>query len=142
MTTELKDVLHLYLGCQCKMDDGKVGRLSGLDLCQNDNSITMLTIRFSDDINDDWSVYNDDSDFSRIKPILHRLEDMTGQHIIGLGYGSLLDIAGMMYTKSKISVKQISEGFTADEFLFLLKNSYDLFNLIDSGQAIDYKTIK
>lgn len=84
----LESILHMYLGCDVMTEDNRVGRLAGIDLCQKDNSITMLTIRYSDDIEDDWTVINDDGYFSRIKPILRPLDSMTEEEfrcVLGIG---------------------------------------------------------
>jgi hypothetical protein len=34
MSKDIKDYLHLYLGCECINEEGKIGRFSGIDVCK------------------------------------------------------------------------------------------------------------
>lgn len=151
--TELKDVLHLYLGQQCETDDGKRGRLAGIDLCQMDNSIVMITVRFTDDPFDNYDVYNDNEKMDRVKPILRRLQSMMEDEAVEM-YNHLYpnstapkvvcaDIIKSLLTKKGL-YNEGQDSFIeyVDWFPYLLSKSFDLFGLIDSGQAIDADTLK
>lgn len=163
---KIEDYLHLYLGCECIADDKKKGRLAAIDLCQSDNSIVMLTVRYSDDI-DDWDVLNDNQEMSRVKPILRPLSDMTEEEMYQLllrQYSPSEDIFTQIVTTVKFNTTEPKRhlkhgsgvgysGFKSDgshyvtgtlsftrlsseQFTYLLKQGFDLFGLIDAGLAI------
>lgn len=130
MKKELKDYLHLYLGCECILDNKETGKLIGFDSRLHDSDVEMVCFTIWIDKENDWSVYNDDKNFERIKPILRPLSDMTEeekQNIEGTDW-SLLPDSGWEYT--------------AETFLFLLSKGFDLFGLIEAGLAIDKITLK
>lgn len=119
MKTQLKDVLHFYLGCKCivKLYDTEYrGIFLGLNY-------PFLYIQVASD-KAPTKHRIDKIDF---KPILRPLSDMT-------------DIE-----KDEFSEHQIdnfgedfhNEMYDISQFLFLLKQGFDIFGLISSGQAID-----
>lgn len=93
----ISNYLHFYLGAPCKTDDGKYGRFAGLDLCQNNNSITMLTVRYSDNIDDpeaSFDVYNDNHELDRIKLLLYPMVEITTEDaltVARLATGNVVD---------------------------------------------------
>ena len=78
MSKQIKDYLHLYLGCECKTEEGKVGWFSGFDVCERDYGIVMITVRFPEQ-SEEWTVLNDNEECDRIKLILRPLSDMTAE---------------------------------------------------------------
>lgn len=130
MKTELKEVIHLYLGCE--MTDGRILHSVDIDgewmlLAPNGGGCTNFCHKWDESV----------------KPILHRLEDMTEMHenevcnIIGI-----MGIDAYKHAFIKEGTYMIKLKDSVELYTFLLKNGYDIFGLIDSGQAVDYKTLK
>lgn len=140
MSKTFKEVAHLYLGCTIQHFHGTTF-LCAVDLPYIKN------------------------DTLPIKPILHRLEDMTFKDICSLySYQDKIFISETTchkytvfyykwvhedkdrnladgYSYSSICTPLINSKFSVNELTFLLSKHYDLFNLIDNGQAIDAKTL-
>lgn len=112
MKTELKDVIHLYLGCDCKMldDENTYKLLPEMLPCEN------FPLR------------------RKPKPILRRISDITSEqmHEVGMEQSEI----------NNIITNKRNPSLYVGEFLWFLKNGFDLFGLIDSGQAIDAKTLE
>jgi hypothetical protein len=163
---QLKDIIHLYIGCEVLIDGKEVGRLYGINTSylkstnQVHYDIQTEQMRIEDG-EDFVMVYNDDFDDElRIKPILRRLEDITDKEIKELiGWDNLNEkYANVSYERGNFgivinySIDAGEEGFyqqsynitfhtfSPKEWVYLLKNGFDLFGLIKSGQAIDAKT--
>lgn len=60
------------------------------------------------------------------RPVLRRLEDMTKEEKARVGYSAMI--------KNEIV-------WTPEKVHYLLKQGFDLWNLIDSKQAVDLKTL-
>jgi len=143
MQIKLVDVLHLYLGCEGKNHNGETIDLTSRTL----NLIWCNVIGF--------------------KPILRPLSDMTEEE--ALIYFSLplksIILKKNVYAESisfnykwvnpkyasnnqdsfsysEVGIGNGFQSFTQKQFLFLLKRGFDLFGLIESGQAIDKTTLK
>ncbi len=139
MKKELKDYLHLYLGCDCQTPDG-IGKLIG----RVATSFDIATIRF-----DDWKKLKPISganrkDFGKsnnyeiadIKPILRRLDSMTEDE-----EKALYKAAGNPeYAWQKRRIKQCLPG-RPEGWRHLLSKGFDLFGLIEEGLAIDAATL-
>ncbi len=106
---ELKNYLHLYLGCNTTM-----GKLVGVK--QNSCFTQLLTgeiieTGFTDKV-------------FPVKPILRRMREMTEEESIEL-------------IKRGLSIgRPKGYSFSPDALSFLLSNQIDLFGLIDKGLAI------
>lgn len=82
----------------------------------------------------------------KTKPILRRTEDITDEECISINKISPLFVAGTsekyindrLYTIREYAIHQ---RHRPEVFHFLIKQSFDVFGLIESGQAIDAKTI-
>lgn len=127
---QLKDVLHLYLGVQCLMDDGKIGKMTGYSATDIDGDMMiMYTINYGGE-DEDWAVYNDDINHHRIKPILRHVFNMTEEekamHRKMLPNGENMNL--WFHTQAKEAAAYI---------IHLIKQGFDLFGLIESNQAID-----
>jgi len=148
---QLKDVIHYYVGCQCIMDGKEKGRLMGISPIPNSVNQIYYDVRTEDmtDEEDDFSMpYNDNPDESelRIKPILKRIGDMSRKQFEeikeGLSGDIVLAILGSVYNHITILENRIQTNtLRLLDGLTLIKYGYDVFDLIESGQAIDAKTM-
>lgn len=124
---EIKDYLHLYLGCECKrMGEATTSKLTGVSY---------------DDTQRIWWAYfegeeSGHSQFPDVFPILRPLTDMNDEEKDWFGW----DTETLYHTFNNLNHKIYY--FHCDEFLYLLKQGFDLFGLIESGLAIDKKTLK
>lgn len=134
MEKTFKEVAHLYLGCKVVIVDG---------IRDNDkDTLTYMNILGDCGGNQyEWLISN-------CRPILHRLEDMTEEDAklivdempMYLGHDKDIDhhfiqalINGTKYVMNYLDTVEITK--------ILLSKHYDLFNLIDNGQAIDAKIL-
>jgi hypothetical protein len=136
---ELKDFIHLYLGCECVIGDSNVKEtiqaVSEYSICTGSNKHGV----------DSW--YKIPS----VKPILRPLSDMTEEEKVTLFD---LEISNYSEYKSKLIAVDLWiqrwQRYPSTEFgkwfpktfLFLLSKHFDIFGLIESGLAIDSKTLK
>lgn len=138
MKKTFKEVAHLYLGCEVVSTAGKhMGIMVGVDL-------TQAVINPKDEFNPKTTLVE------YLKPILHRLEDMTDECCLEVSiilrastaYSDISKIAQVreIFRRAKNMQTNILMCEWFDLFVFLLSKHYDLFNLIDNGQAIDAKT--
>lgn len=127
MKTELKDVLHLYLGCECKDTFNDV--MFVLD------SRNLYLYSLSDSLN-------------QIKPILRPLSSMTEEEAVELislyipkdktnliGFGSV-NMNQLNYKIGQSVLNKHWDKLSAIEFQYLLSKGFDLFGLIDNGLAL------
>lgn len=116
MKTELKDVLHLYLGCE-GMIEKDYSQLLGIST--NEDLINVVTKS-----GDDWI------NTIHFKPLLRPLSDMTEEELLFLKWHPGDEL------KHPVS-QQNNRSLYMNEFLYLLKQGFDLFGLIESSHAID-----
>jgi hypothetical protein len=166
MEKTFKEVAHLYLGCKCvlNLSDAEdvppnyIGTLDKIDTGVLTNQIFPIELTLTIG---DYEAGEDDE----VKPILHRLEDMTFEDVCSLYcYQDKIFISETKchkytafeykwvhedkdrnladgYSYSGICTPLINSKFSVNELTFLLSKHYDLFNLIDNGHAIDAKTL-
>lgn len=120
MDKQLKDYLHLYLGCEmaCHKDfipNSREESTRGEGFC-------ILTPDLLSDIDRNRLEYGT----PHFKPILRPLSDMTEEE------------AKEAYT---IRGKNAFHEFTGETVKYLLFKHFDLFDLIESGHAIDKTTL-
>jgi hypothetical protein len=140
MTKNIKDYLHLYLGCDCeyfeKLIFGDIqkrkAKLKGVNYPFAEfhpitvHSEVALQTTFRRNVRD-------------IKPILRPLSDMTE--------GEMEECGNMIYDFSndealaKWEWKYFETGLDAEQFNWLLSKHFDLFGLIEAGLAIDKTTL-
>lgn len=120
MKKELKDYLHLYLGCRIKSKGGKCG-----DLVSVSNDGMSIVVYDKDKINDPRGLCIN-SDWLLL--ILRPLSDMTEKESEYLSDAALSG-------KPTIYVN-------AEVTKYLLSKHFDLFGLIEYGLAIDKTTLK
>lgn len=117
MEKEIKDYLHLYLGCQC------VWRVKGLD---DEWRIAGVDLKVLDRVYDRQPF--------EFKPILRKLSDMTEEE------ATEMQLSGIWFRTTKERWEDII--CTPENLIQLLSKHFDLFGLIESGLAIDATTLK
>lgn len=115
MKIEVKDVLHLYLGCEAMYGDLKIV-VCGLNI----NSYSIQNI-----INEETFKISD------IKPILRQLSSMTEEELNEMKFN--------MPGGVDIPNERAAFYITPHQVAYLLSKSFDLFGLIDAGLAIEKK---
>jgi hypothetical protein len=125
MKTEIKDYLPLYLGCKFKHDsDVGTYELCGYNI-------------YNDHVQNALGMDTYSSKGTRL--ILRKLSDMTEEDG-GRIFGSRKKY--MLYKKERDANPTDFFLFTPLEFSHLLKDGFDLYNLIHEGLAIDKATLK
>ena len=133
MSKEIKDYLHLYLGCEVMTLEGQ-GRLA--EITRSSNCSDRVCIFFKYTV---CKIYEADGSHDKvisnahhyyfgsddIKPILRPLSKMKKKE-----NKELAEIIGLD-TDKEVHI------WTPDQFVWLLKKGFDLFGLIESGLAID-----
>lgn len=116
---EPKNVIHYYVGCDI-INISAGGEWLG---CNTE----VLTPQCLSDI----AIY----EFKDFKPILRRLTDITHDEYMSLKslHIDRNPAIGGLFKDMK---------WTPEEFHWLLQHGFDLFNLIDSNQALDKATLK
>lgn len=140
MKTELKDVIHLLIGCDVTIEihgTGHQGILRGLK-----------SEYFFIQVKGDKSA-TPHRDISKIKPLLRRLSSMTEEEMGE--YWSIIGGAPHLFDRDYF-MEWLENGHTESEWesgmvfghyeaalttKFLLSKGFDLFFLIETGQAID-----
>lgn len=130
---QLKDVLHLYLGCDVfykhKEHKGLINIYQGIErwVLQSVHLIDMDST-VSVNLEADHSIIMVD-DIKKIKPMLRQLSSMTAKEC--RQYNKLRET---LYTMAEAVNQCMQEAACIN---YLLKERFDLFNLIESGQALD-----
>lgn len=131
MKYELKDIIHLYLGCEVFVTNiNKVGRLYSSTL-NNDIEITF---------EDQKGWYITDLEETRIKLLLRPLSSMTEEEALCIYRLTNTEDVEAKAT-DVLSYYKRAFRFEPEEFLELIKMDFDLFELIKQGQAIDKTTL-
>jgi hypothetical protein len=128
----LKEVIHLYLGCEVFDEyNGRPGKLTGV----SDKCVHVTYVN-------EWVL-----GFDEIKPILRSLDDMTEEELCKLFNQKFASpfAKEIIYHMSKSLYglhKAISQYGDFDTIPKLLKERFDLFNLIPDGIAINAKELQ
>lgn len=144
---EIKDYLHLYLGCRVIVEDKLMGTLEGVSTpnagCSGDNPLIFF---------DDGEVSTGDFEIETVKPILRPLSDMKKEETLAAFHMSYQDAKYQFDEFQKVDNNDFgwrarnqngmecfmpANSFKPDVLLYLLKQGFDLFGLIESGLAID-----
>jgi hypothetical protein len=139
--TQLKDVLHLYLGSPCHVGDSEdieyIRIVSEGSFCANTRTLSdgrQMPLWFKN---------------SHCKPILRPLSSMTEAEVKHIGCITMPDVEPSQSDIDCVIDGVVKDGLNAFDFsdleplkifeltAYLLKQSFDLFGLIESGQAID-----
>jgi hypothetical protein len=154
---ELKDFIHLYLGCECKTPDG-ILVLNGLNItdsryqvwfyCRWDDKKNCYLPKRNAEILGKQSMVGKAFKYSEIKPILRPLSDVSDKEWdeIEEKIDLFFDAQGMGVIKDNFLSDKNDERcgwpLINDALIELRKRSVDVDGLIESGLAIDSKTLK
>lgn len=127
---KLKDVIHLYIGCSVQFNEPD----------DTENELIGVVIHECHLHNKTHNMYGS-CDISKLKPVLRPLSDMNDTECDEVG----CDIQDGEYDKGTITSDCIIAGTyhvksirgSAEAIMWLLRNHFDIFGLIESGQAID-----
>jgi hypothetical protein len=127
---EIKDYLHLYLGCDAMIAEGK--DLYTLTAIQSNSTLCVMRNK-KDSRNGDW-IHN-----KNIKPILRPLSSMTEEEMKECGN---LDYDFSDEPElNQWDWREFDTLISANQFHYLLSRHFDLFGLIEAGLAIDKTTL-
>jgi len=138
--TNIKEVIHLYLGCEVEMNGVRILTPSRLETILNGGTGYRLRLRRLDSITwadcpdwfKDWMPDGFDILISRQAKYFYIEIDSKAND----GFRLTIHSDGSMSCECKDNGEQY--GYRGGElFAHLLKQGFDLFGLIDSGQAID-----
>lgn len=142
MTKDIKDYLHLYLGCEVQL------RHNGT-FVPDPYEPTCYLSRITDGRMDSVGVRYDGSEeiiypfTADIKPILRPLSDMTEEEARQLCPNGEEPFLKYLSEKDEWYTNRIHFYTAYSEcYRFLLSRGFDLFGLIDSGLAIDATKIQ
>ena len=130
MEKKIEDYIYMYIGCQAQTEDG-IGRLNSFN-----HESGGCEIIFGITGPDFSKTYFAD----QVKIVLRPLSDMTEEEMQECG--------NMIYDFSdepdlnKWKPSDFEIGLAPEQFHWLLKKSFDLFGLIESGLAIDKSSLK
>lgn len=139
MKTQFKDVAHLYLGCEGIVDitylPKIIEKVKAVIMGYYLNQKLNLECYGKDGIRWGHSI-TDIDDIKNFKPILRPLSDMSEEEII--------ESEREYFRGDDLDSTNNISCYTASAFQtnYLLKKQFDLFGLIESGQAIDKTTLK
>lgn len=141
---ELKDVIHLYLGCQCVTD----GQL------EEEHIAKMVGICYDEvQILNEYHNQHGECPIDRVKPILRSLSSMTEEDALVVAQMEsdiflFIEIAriskqaiGFEFEYSSSRRRRgrtvLFDSLSPNQFAYLLSKGYDLFDLIPRNLAID-----
>ncbi len=145
MKTELKDVIHFYLPCQAI-------RIKDIEKCKDDKRHLNYATKTAFNIMSEWEFEGktvgplicfgeqrqyDQEQVSNIKLILRTLSDMTEEE-----YTHFEKLTHLHNSHICEMADEVIEHGTPEIFAYAIKQGFDLFGLIESGQAIDKTTLK
>lgn len=139
-TRNIRDFIHLYLGCECITYGGKIPvSLIGI--------VKMQSGELKAFVGHEHNTYYVSLDMPEYcRPILRLLSDMTEEEakeflrIDGITAGFMsVNAFGIRHNHTTWEFNPHGEGMPANpnQFAFLLSKGFDLFNLIPDGLAID-----
>lgn len=149
METKFEDVAHLYLGCEIHDEDTPTGHVAVLDSVDTGGDCYFNYYDSNGECEHDSQLCS----ISDVKPILRPLSDMTNDEFYELS--ELLEECDYEAVFQKYNDGKTGVGYMWQEgmaglilnsdagqyfvkiFPFLLSRSFDLFGLIESGEAID-----
>lgn len=123
MKIELKDVIHFYLGCDALIisHDEWIGKIISVDSA---GGCTVV-------LRNDKTRHQFSGTVDGCKPILRPLSDMTEEESKILGEFSSTDT--VIPCPHFNNIHKVKHGL---QLVYLLKQGFDLFDLISTGQAI------
>lgn len=122
MSKQLKDYLHLYLGCECMYLNGEAV-ISEISMDSRYELLCSVKLK--------GGKKHLQAAIEKVKPILRPLPDMTDEE------KKEIDKQYKAFTKSKTFNDTGVVMWAAKHTQILLSKHFDLFGLIESGLAID-----
>lgn len=134
MKKEIKDYLHFYMGSDLNFKITKIE--TGLITIDKMTSLSEDCVCFSDSPD----IYFDDVSFNETscKPILRQLNDITKEEKEVAS--KLCGVVNLFNNKNK-DEKFNYVKHEAEHIAYLLKQGFDVFDLIEDGLAVDEKTL-
>ena|SRR5688572_23405957 len=140
----LKDVIHLYLGCECKMTKPSYHAVHELRL--SGDRLFVLNGKL-------LQYFLADTTKAELKPILRPLSDMTREDFdvikphLSVGVLNAVISYDLKYSDKPRHILVLenrgqANTLTLNDGLVLIREGYDIFNLIPTNQAIDKTTLK
>lgn len=140
---EFKDIAHLYIGAKLKCTGGHFAK--NANSTDKDGHL-YLSPSILADCHERTFRYDD------FKPIILPLSAMTKEQALSLVQMTERNIEDAYFCDQQfphIFCRDIYDGveifpltaFSPEQFTWLLKNHFDIYNLIESGQAIDATTL-
>jgi hypothetical protein len=117
----IKDYLHLYLGCDIQLKDGSIEKLKTVD-----SEISIVNMGWGNAQGAD-----------EVSPILRPLSDITEDELKLCHIYSSVEHAKICWKE-----RFLSPLIKPKDVVYLLSKHFDLFGLIDAGLAIDVTTLK
>lgn len=149
MSIEIKDYLHLYLGCEVAVIDKMAAEYNCEEIIYTDKlkGVTESEVKPGEMIAIIGDVFQEEY-IDRIKPILRPLSDMSDDECwySQNAFGHFVKGTSEPYIQNRLHC--IKDSYTdfrnilPHQFAWLLKQGFDLFGLIESGLAIDKTKIK
>lgn len=153
---KLIDVIHLYIGCFVEIDGKEYGRLIGGDYVPNEvnNIYHNIEIDAPEEESGKFIMpYNDNPDTPlRVKPILRPLSDMTEKEarqcwkisnpLVSYRFSGFDGQSRSIFYKNGNGNNGSEVLNKPSQFVYLLSKRFDLFGLIESGQAINKTEIE
>jgi hypothetical protein len=123
---ELKDYLHLYLGCEVQYDEDFVGILIGVySLNRPSYNPIIIHSQIGVIINRGWD--------NIVKPILRPLSDITNEEVCEMNELVNKPTNGEPYPHTTKWARRVC---------YMLERHFDLFKLIEAGLAIDKTSLQ
>jgi hypothetical protein len=117
----IKDYLYLYLGCEVMIEPYEPHSYKDV--------IEAIVVGESVNFKKAGDYYFDDANEFNIKLILRPLYDMTAKE-------------RLQWFREYRTIPKVNEYYNPEELRWLLKQGFDLFNLIPEGLAIDKTKLK
>lgn len=126
---ELKNYIHLYLGCDILVEKSNYHFVHSLSIYVGD--VKKMTAELLYNLSVGSGII--------IKPILRPLSDLTEYEAYEYACITFPSIKRNQVSL-KGCIKEINNGLKAEEVRYLLSKHFDLFNLIAEGLALDKNT--
>ena len=135
---ELKDYLHLYLGCECKTPWG-ILRLTRFDIKDKYKAWFTTGFKENEKILYANGCIGKSFQTSSIKLILRPLSDLNDEELKCLR-SERKHLRGVHRNDLRFIINL--NTWSPEDIVFLLSKGFDLFGLIEAGLAIDKTTLK
>ena len=147
MKTKLKDVIHFYMGCEIQTSFRTVSMI-GQPMNKAIGILVDVDLLIPDKIGVQFEFNKATLDTTTLpinscKPILRSLSDITDAECIELSIVQYESKSKSDANNLSLGIGIVNEiikdtwGGSHKTFMYFIKNNFDIFGLIESGQAID-----